>query len=67
MIFSNALRTFEVVLMFEEWYKDIRCQVCKLLSQTVSGRGSYENLFHKQVGGMCFLGPNQIQCPKLMH
>jgi hypothetical protein len=37
-LFNDALRTSEVILAFEEWYKDSRCQVCKVLSQSISGR-----------------------------
>jgi hypothetical protein len=37
--FNNALRTSGVIFAFEEWYKDIRCQVCKMLSWTIYGRG----------------------------
>jgi hypothetical protein len=38
-LFNAALRTSEVILAFEERYKDIRCQVWKVLSRTISGRG----------------------------
>jgi hypothetical protein len=38
-LFNDALRTCEVILAFEERYKDIGCHVCKVLSRTVSGRG----------------------------
>jgi hypothetical protein len=33
----------DVLFVFGEWYKDIRCQVCKMLSRTVLGGRSYEN------------------------
>jgi hypothetical protein len=36
-IFNDAQRKSEIILAFEEWYKDIRCQVYKVLSQPVSG------------------------------
>jgi hypothetical protein len=34
-LFNNAVRTSEVILAFEECYKDIRCQVCEVLSRTI--------------------------------
>jgi uncharacterized protein YpbB len=37
-LFNDALKTSEVILAFEEWYKDIGCQVCKVLSKTFSGK-----------------------------
>jgi hypothetical protein len=37
-LFNDALRISEVILAFEEWYKEIGCQVCKVLSGTISGR-----------------------------
>jgi hypothetical protein len=39
-------------LAFEKWYKDIGCQVCKVLSQTISGMYSYENPKENQVSGI---------------
>jgi hypothetical protein len=41
--FNDALRTSEVILTFEERYKDIGCQICKALSRTISGRGQLRN------------------------
>jgi hypothetical protein len=43
VILDDAVRTAEVILAFEERYKDIGYQVCKVLSRTISGTGSYEN------------------------
>jgi hypothetical protein len=36
---NDALKTFQVILTFEERYKYIGCQVCKVLSRTISWRG----------------------------
>jgi hypothetical protein len=38
-LFNDVLKTYEVTLAFEERYKDIWCQVCKVLPRTISGRG----------------------------
>jgi hypothetical protein len=39
-LFNDALGKYKVItLVFEKWYKDIRCQVHKELQQTISGRG----------------------------
>jgi hypothetical protein len=38
-LFNDALKAAQVILEFEERYKDIGCQVCTVLSRTVSGRG----------------------------
>jgi hypothetical protein len=37
-LINDALK-HEVILVFEERYKDIGCQVSKVLSRTISGRG----------------------------
>jgi hypothetical protein len=37
-LFNDALKTFEVTLAFEERYKNMKCQVFKMLSGTISGR-----------------------------
>jgi hypothetical protein len=36
-LFNDSLKTSEVILAFEERYKNIGCQVCKVLSRTTSG------------------------------
>jgi hypothetical protein len=38
-LFNDALRTSEIILVFEKWYKDIGCQICQVLSRTISGGG----------------------------
>jgi hypothetical protein len=38
-LFNNIQGTSEVILVFEEWYKSIRCQVNEVLPQTISGMG----------------------------
>jgi hypothetical protein len=47
-LFNDALRTYEVNLAFQERYKDIGCQVCKMLFLTISGRGAATKI--KSVG-----------------
>jgi hypothetical protein len=37
--FNDVLKTSRVILEFEERYKHIGCQVCKVLYRTISGRG----------------------------
>jgi hypothetical protein len=39
IIFNDTERTSEMILAFEEQYKDIGRKVCKVLSRTVCGMG----------------------------
>jgi hypothetical protein len=48
-LFNDAIRTSDVILVFEEQYKDVGYQVYKVLSQTVS-----ENPQENKVGEICF-------------
>jgi hypothetical protein len=41
-LLNDALRTSEVILAFEEHYQNIGCQVCKVPSRTISGRGQLQ-------------------------
>jgi hypothetical protein len=38
-LYNDVLRTSEIILASEEQYKNIECQVCKVLSHTISGKG----------------------------
>jgi hypothetical protein len=48
-LFNDALYTSEIILAFEERYKAIGCQVCKVLSRNVSGRGKLRKSSEKIV------------------
>lgn len=53
-MFNDAPRASEIILTFEECYRDIGCQVCKKLSQIVFGRWQLQALreikvYHAQV------------------
>jgi hypothetical protein len=39
-LLNDALKTTQVILAFETQYKDMGCQVCKVLSGTISGTGA---------------------------
>jgi hypothetical protein len=41
-LFNDALRTSEVILAFEERYKDIGCNIYKVLSRNISERGQLQ-------------------------
>jgi hypothetical protein len=52
-LFNDALRTSEVILAFEERYKDIGTKLRCYLELFLGG-GSYENPQENEVGGICF-------------
>jgi hypothetical protein len=63
-LFNDALKTSEVMLAIEERYKDIGCQVCKVLSRTISGRGYLRKSPAKSSRWDLFSEPDCVTCTR---
>jgi hypothetical protein len=60
-LFKDTVRESVVILELEERYKDIRSQVCKVLSRTISGRGQLRKSLGKLSRWDLFPEPDSVR------